>query len=109
MVLSILLERPSVRQLDLADGPNFSDASRKSIGVESPFRELPVKSRFEQVRRASTRDERAIRNDDSILGETRYSTGHERPRRMAQGCMAADNKRRIDLARHQFENLAAGR
>jgi hypothetical protein len=38
MVLSILLERPLVKQLDLADGPNFSDASRKSIGVESPFR-----------------------------------------------------------------------
>ncbi len=44
MVLSILLERPLVKQLDLADGPNFSDASRKSIGVEAPFRELPVKS-----------------------------------------------------------------
>jgi hypothetical protein len=43
MVLSILLERPLVKQLDLADGPNFSDASRKSIGVASPFRELPEK------------------------------------------------------------------
>jgi hypothetical protein len=50
-VLSILLERPLVKQLDLADGPNFCDASRKSIGVESPFRELPVKSGFEQVRK----------------------------------------------------------
>jgi hypothetical protein len=49
MVLSILLERPLVKQLDLADGPNFSDTSPKSIGVESPFRELPVKSAFEQV------------------------------------------------------------
>jgi hypothetical protein len=50
MVSSILLERPSVKQLDLANGPNFGDASRKSIGVESPFRELPVKSHFEQLR-----------------------------------------------------------
>jgi hypothetical protein len=46
MVLSILLERPLVKQVDFADGPNFSDASRKSIGVEAPFRELPVKSHF---------------------------------------------------------------
>jgi hypothetical protein len=51
MVLSILLERPLVKQLDLADGPNFSDASPESIGVESPFRELPARvlSKFTQM------------------------------------------------------------
>jgi hypothetical protein len=76
MVLSILLERPLVKQLDLADGPNFSDASPESIGVESPFRELPVKSGFEQVHpNDELRRQPGLACGEITQGEVRYVRG----------------------------------